>query len=221
MRPRYHAHFTIKPSDSIEKNDHIAIGKEFSKAAGCIGGKETIVQLETGAAKVIDPMITKYYNATGINESDTIIKSMIDDLDKLMDAGFTVDRWKLEKEIRFELSHLEDCMYFEVHQPCLVETTGLESFKASSTHIGWRPSNNIRTRLDNNRVVQFLSRRFHKDTAMEDIVAEIKRLTHVLTVSPYVGQILPARLELVLVDSNVNHDKWWCAIDNAKIKMEC
>jgi len=189
-----------------------AHASKVRSAAVSIRAKQTSIILENKTRREFDSMLTRYYYRDNGETLDDVIVKMMGDMEVLFEIGIEIERWKLEKEIPFMEECFEECKYVEVHQGLIVDSEKLSYAKQLGDNMGWRPSNNPRASLGEGLVKQFLNRRFNNKMTYFEINEEIERL-HARV--GYTSDIMieRPRVELVVIDSNLEHDSWWSAVN--------
>lgn len=207
MKSVFHAHFTVADIGDVSLGVMATHYSRVTNAASAISGKQTAIRLETDTRQAFDQMITKYYWYKD-GDVNKIVLEMMNDIEKLISMGIEITRWKLEKDIK-TIEEIEECKYIEVHQELLVKQEKLSTVKTIGARLGWHPSNNPREMMTDNNVRQFVNRRF--SNAEQGIInSEIESLHWGIMSN---AQISAPRLELVMVDSNLEHDSWWSSVN--------
>ena len=193
MSEIYHSHITIE-----------CTAEEAHAAAKMVKGKATVIHLENKYKSQQDIMITNYYvvGKKGLTTSYDVYNRLIEHEKTLADAGYSVLRSKLEKDILGKFSKTAYDQYYEIHMKYMLSLEELPSFKELAYNRGWHPSTNPYQQNEDGTVVQFVNKRF---TDIDAIEPDIDETLSVLNVA----ELRDVKRETVVYDSNVEHDKWW------------
>jgi hypothetical protein len=173
------------------------------------GGKVTIIEQPETAPEA---MVTHYYvvgpKPGQFANQRRVQNALVGTSRTLRDSGFTVTRLKLE----FDLTTSNDPQlglrmgeYAEAHVKCLVSQDSMDWLKGQASDHDWRPSRNPLQKNEGG-VVQFVNRRFTKDTPW----TTIERLTVAVadTLSRH-ATVIEAKIESVFLDTFTPRSVVW------------
>lgn len=206
LKGKFHAHITVlcKHLPALE-------AKAKANKAKC-----TVIHLEKDDQFQIDVMVTKYFFIK--QDEDKTVFDFLDDL-KVISAdiesgGMKVLRIKIEHEDLPTLTPSQD-NYWEMHYKCKIPTSegGLVEEAVKGGILECMPilvasSNPFSTSKD--YVIQFFNLRVYEGTPEEVLAihdAHIGALSVIL--AAFDGELVESKREVIVYDSNHDHDKWW------------
>lgn len=210
---RFHSHLTLK-GDPATADDAVSL----------IGGKATLIDLH----RALEPektqrdiMVTHHFctGHSGIEDEHDILRLLLAHAKTLKDAGFEVQRVKLEHEPLASASPAEcrqesitERVYIEIHVKVRLCATDLPPLLQKANEAGWHPSRNPLSRQEDGVIVQFLNKRWYTDhgnkpvtlqaldTAVDNLISSI---------FPGILGVMEVKYESAVYDSNLDQDGWW------------
>lgn len=158
--------------------------EQLVNLAAILKAKPTTIDLERDKRKQKDRMITKY-----VPRDDAGKDAMRLDMHKLVDMGFSVERAKLERELRNLNWFPSDAAYVEVH----VKVQGESGMNYPGT---------VRSKNPTESGTRFINARMYSE---KDMVVFRETFKHIKGFE----DIIKTQIEAVLVDTNHKHDSWW------------
>ena len=93
-----------------------------------------------------------------------------------------------------------------MHIKCVVGSDARAALVSLAAASGWHPSRNPFAALQDDRIVQFVNRRFYGAARLEAIDAAVDELVPKLL---GVASIAEIKYEVAVYDSNAGQDRWW------------